>query len=124
MTAVNTPKLSPRQRLAPEPTVDPADYRGAPRAGRGCSCPVCDKRYAEAAIVTDALQWDDREGCWVKRRRAFCDHCEGVIHWVEQVTPMGALTGVVVRGPGLVRQRGHVERFLRDHPAATGVLQR
>lgn len=123
-------ELNPGLRLAPVETVSHEEHcndyaaDATVRDGVGASCPVCDTRRSEASIVTDPGEWNPAHGCFASTRRFFCDHCHAVVTWVEQRDHAGDLTGLVLSGPGLVRSRRYVESFLRQHPQATGVLQR
>jgi hypothetical protein len=59
-------------------------------------------------------------------RRVFCDHCCYVIVWCELAArddKKWVPTGRVISGPGVYRSKTAVERFLKAHPEAAGMLQ-
>ena len=112
----------PSQKRSPMKTVDPAEAVAQPSGGR-CQCGGCAKTYQAGAVVTDDRGWDDEHQCFSVMRRLYCDHCDHIQVWMEALNRDGELSGMVLSGPGYQRGRRDIERFLREHPEATGVVQ-
>lgn len=102
----------------PIATVEPPECVAQPSSQRA-SCPTCGKTFAGGSIVTDPAILED-DGFTVVRRM-YCDHCDQVIAWKEMANAQGLPTSVVVSGPGIVRARRSVTRFLSRYPQAAGV---
>jgi hypothetical protein len=125
-------------------TVEHVEASGLPSAGR-VQCGRCGKVFCDTAVVSgthqwdgearqhtfepDSYEWSHEHGCYVMLRRLYCDHCDHIMSWLEQVAPLsdpsrGTLTGHVVSGPGYTRSRRTIDQFLRQFPQAAGVQQR
>jgi hypothetical protein len=119
------PETRNPRRLAPLDTVEPADCVALPSAGR-VECGVCSKTFCASAVVDDAKPtWMRSTRCWSVTRRLHCDHCQHIQCWAEEVKLVADgfyPTGLVLMGPGFVRGRRALERFLRQHPQAAGVI--
>jgi len=115
-------RRQPRLRYVPLETVDRCEVDGkrTPSAER-IHC-ACGKVYAGGSVVTDE-PFMDRSGECSVIRRCYCDHCNHVMVWSELALPDGTPVGTVLSGPGVYRGRTAVERFLKQHPHAAGVLQ-
>jgi hypothetical protein len=123
MTALTTPRYNPRH--APLATVEPADHRQV-KAGHNVECPVCGKSFAAGALVDSA-----REFVYAYRaakytgpmitRRLYCDHCDHIIIRDFAVAQDGRILDPI-GDYGLRNEPRVIERFLRDHPNAAGVL--
>ena len=109
-------------RSAPLDTVTQAECLQHPSADRA-QCQVCHTVVAGGAIVTEPAGLDEYDGCHTVHRTVYCPHCRHLQTWIESATDDGRPTGMILSGPGHVRGRTAVERFLRKHPESTGVLQ-
>jgi hypothetical protein len=109
-------------RTAPLTTVPQVDCQAKPSSER-CQCGVCGKVFAGGSVVTGDPVWSEDHESHVVVRSLYCDHCNHVMHWLEASTEAGRPLGVLLSGPGFVRQARAVERFLQRHPEAAGVAQ-
>ncbi len=127
---------------APIPTVPPCDCAAPPSSGR-VQCGRCGKVFCAGAVVTGnyemvgghrqfiegKFECSEEHGDLVAQRRLFCDHCHHIQSWLEfvQADPLhpdrGNLTGQIAGGPGYIRDKRQIDRFLREFPAAAGVEQ-
>lgn len=112
-----------KQRITPPRTVEPCECQAKPSADRA-SCGVCDNTVAGGAIVNTHPVFDPVEGCMTMLRRFYCDHCDHVVNWTEACNADLRPQGFVISGPGYIRGRARIERFLRENPQASGVTQR
>ncbi|MCC6679278.1 MAG: hypothetical protein IT445_00095 [Phycisphaeraceae bacterium] len=111
-----------KRRTAPARTVERSDWQGKPSAGR-VDCPTCGKTFTAGSVITHPPMYDQAEQSHSVLRQHYCDHCNHVINWVESSDAGGNPTGVLITGPGVVRGNARVDRFLRRHPQAAGVVQ-
>jgi len=86
-------------------------------------CPQCGKTFVAAAVVTDAIEQDPLSFEYFRPRRLYCDHCNHLVYWHQSCTRGGSLVNVILSGPAILRDPGKIDRFLRTHPEAAGVLQ-
>lgn len=123
--AAAKPTTAPRveTRVVPLDTVDAVDCRQSiDEAGGSVSCPTCDKRIAEAAVVNSSPVLMPKG--YTVRRTAFCDHCTQLFNWLQESDAKGKLTRRVLSAkPGVTRDPRQIQTFLAKHPHAAGVLE-
>jgi hypothetical protein len=94
----------------------------APSAGR-VECPACFKLLNEASVVNDSPIYRYQHGQHVTVRRVYCDHCNHIVVWEQASNKSGTRFGQQLGTHAISRSAQAIERFLRAHPEAAGVLQ-
>lgn len=108
-------------RYVPLDTIDHCDATAEP-SGRRVSCPDCDKRYQQGAVITDKPVWHEGVSGYVVKRVAYCDHCRQLFEWLENWMN-GKPRGVVIGKAKPIADRRRIDLFLDEHPEAAGVIQ-
>jgi len=118
-----------------EPRVVPIFDAMTPPSADRVSCGRCGKTFCDGAVFTPwddptAITWSDAGQCFTVPRTLYCDHCDHLVTWQEGLAslstgPIGRdlLTGVVIAGPGYIRDQRKIAAFLIDHPECKGVEQ-
>jgi hypothetical protein len=93
--------------------------------GRG---PTAGERLIPEAgpeFCREEYEWSEEHQCSVMLRRFYCDHCNHLVQWLEEIDQdFHDLTGQIVSGPGVTRAKATINRFLTDFPEAAGVQQK
>jgi len=105
----------------PVTTVTPADCRGKPSRERQ-QCPCCGKTFAGGSVVSHRTQWCKEHQAYGRLRQLYCDHCDVVHCWLQEVKAGGGL-GIVLSHGARITGRKYIDEFLAKHPQAAGVDQ-
>ncbi len=109
---VTKPALTTSDTLRYEPVCEP-------RAGRHVDCPNCNGITFESQIVeSPAVASADHDNRVVIPCRIVCHHCNILISWLAGVDLQGNRTCEVVSGPGIIRGRKMIAKFLQKHPGS------
>lgn len=107
--------------------VDFADHRQARGSMEHAECPHCEKVFAGASVVTSepeaTLFPSPISRHFVVYRTIYCDHCDCLVIWKQMSNIDGSRLGEKLGDYGTIRGRRVIDRFLKKHPEAAGVLQ-
>jgi hypothetical protein len=113
----------PHLRLAPLTERPVTEFSGRPTARR-VECPDCGKTFLDTVVVNDAPEFSDAHGCYIICRRLYCDHCNQLMLWFQHSNDSGTRIGPRVddEPPFIVREKRLIEKFLKQHPEAAGMI--
>jgi hypothetical protein len=103
--------------------VNHEDHQQLAPSGQRVECPQCFKLFTEASVVSDAPIYRYGHGQHVSVRRLYCDHCNHIVVWEQASNKSGTRFGQQLGAHAISRSAQAIERFLRAHPEAAGVLQ-
>ena len=90
--------------------------------GETVECGKCGKSVFITAVVNGKIVRDPLTLLYSRSRRMFCDHCDHVQHWIQRCEADGTLINEIISKPAYYQSSTLINRFLREHPEAAGVL--
>lgn len=88
--------------------------------GRVVECPTCNGLFADSQVVeSPATVSQDHDHMLVVPCRFFCSHCNHIVTWLARADlATGKRTRTIVSRPGLIKNQGNIDQFLRRFPHA------
>lgn len=102
-----------------------SQFGGRP-SGRHVRCGKCASMINGGQVAVDDGPYpaNDKFGCYHVYCRAYCPHCKHLIIWPEASNAYGVRVDPCrpIDRPAYLKTKRGVERFLRKHPEAAGVV--
>jgi hypothetical protein len=117
MSALHTPHPAALR------TVNAVECCQQARTRETVQCGVCQKSFSGAAVINGPIEIDFHKRTYFQLRTLFCNHCDHLQQWRQITTQEGVLTPDLLDAtPGYNKSPHAIERFLRLHPEAAGVI--